>query len=209
MKKYGFFGGSFNPPTFAHLEIAKKALSEINLDKVFFVPVGDNYKKPNLLDENKRYEMLKMMCEDEKNLQVENIELNKKKGLSTFEALDNIEEKYNASQNYYIMGADNFIKLPYWENSEQMLERYNFIVFTRGNIDVEKEMENDKLLRKYKEHIKVLTLEENKNCSSGIIRDLLKEQKYEEAKKYTKERIIEYLRNEKQKNTCKKYRKHI
>ena len=34
MEKVGFFGGSFNPPTNAHLEIAKTALEEMELDKV-------------------------------------------------------------------------------------------------------------------------------------------------------------------------------
>ena len=51
MQKIGFFGGSFNPPTYAHLEVAKTALRQLNLDKVFFVPVGNLYNKPDLIDE--------------------------------------------------------------------------------------------------------------------------------------------------------------
>ena len=51
MEKVGFFGGSFNPPTNAHLEIAKTALEEMELDKVYFVPMGNTYKKPGLIDE--------------------------------------------------------------------------------------------------------------------------------------------------------------
>ena len=49
MKKLGFFGGCFNPPTVAHIELIEKAIKENNLDMVYFVPMGDLYKKENLI----------------------------------------------------------------------------------------------------------------------------------------------------------------
>lgn len=194
MEKYAFFGGSFNPPTYAHLEIAKIALAYLNLSKVFFVPVGNNYNKADLLDEKVRYEMLRLMCENEGNIYVENIELNRKKALRAHQALEEIDKKYNTSENYYIMGADNFVRLPNWDEAEEMLKKYNFIVFKRGEIDLEEQINDDELLKKYREHIKILMLKENNNCRSGIIRDLIEQQNYEEAKQYTKEKIVEYLK---------------
>ena len=64
--KISFFGGSFNPPTYAHLNIAVDSLRKLNVDKLFFVPVGNTYKKPYLIDEKYRYEMLEIMCNNEK-----------------------------------------------------------------------------------------------------------------------------------------------
>ena len=183
MKKYAFFGGSFNPPTYAHLEIAKIAMKELCLDKVFFVPVGNSYNKPDLMDEMDRYMMLKLMCEDEENIDVEGIELNRDKGLRAHQALNEIEEKYNTSENYYIMGADNFIRLPNWDNAEEMLKKYNFVVFNRGDIRFDWNEKN----------VRVFELKEYKNCSSGIVRDLIKQLKYKEAEQYTKKNIINYL----------------
>ena len=49
MKKYGFYGGCFNPPTLAHIELAQNAIKKYKLDKLFIVPVGKHYKKENLL----------------------------------------------------------------------------------------------------------------------------------------------------------------
>lgn len=46
--KIGFFGGSFNPPTNAHIYLAKEAINQCNLDKVIFIPMNDYYKKKNL-----------------------------------------------------------------------------------------------------------------------------------------------------------------
>ena len=45
--KIGFFGGSFNPPTKAHLNLARKAIEEKNLDKVVFVQFAIFMKKKN------------------------------------------------------------------------------------------------------------------------------------------------------------------
>ena len=65
MKRYGFFGGSFNPPTKAHEELAKEIMKEFNLDKLFFVPVGNTYQKNGLIDEKDRYRMETIYCEQE------------------------------------------------------------------------------------------------------------------------------------------------
>ena len=55
MKKYGFFGGSFNPVTKAHVDLALEIVKMFNMDKVIFVPVGDNYNKKGLINEKHRY----------------------------------------------------------------------------------------------------------------------------------------------------------
>lgn len=60
--KIGFFGGCFNPPTNAHINLAKKALKECNLDKVIFVPIGNFYEKKELISGEHRYNMLKVAC---------------------------------------------------------------------------------------------------------------------------------------------------
>ena len=48
MNKTGIavFGGSFNPPTVAHINLAKQVLEEMNeIEKVIFVPVSTKYNK--------------------------------------------------------------------------------------------------------------------------------------------------------------------
>ena len=42
------FGGAFNPPTRAHLDIATEALYYLDAEKVLFVPVSDLYKKDDV-----------------------------------------------------------------------------------------------------------------------------------------------------------------
>ena len=98
MKKLGFFGGSFNPPTYAHINVAKMSIEKFNLDAVYFVPVGNLYNKPSLIDENYRYKMLDLICDDK--IMVENIELVRKQTLNTLKAYELIQQKYKKTKNY-------------------------------------------------------------------------------------------------------------
>ena len=97
MKKLGFFGGSFNPPTYAHINVAKMSIEKFNLDAVYFVPVGNLYNKLSLIDENYRYKMLELICDDK--IMVENIELGRKQTLNTLQAFELIEQKYKSTEN--------------------------------------------------------------------------------------------------------------
>lgn len=195
--KIGFFGGSFNPPTYAHINIAKTSIEKFGLDKVFFVPMGNLYNKPNLIDEKFRYEMLKLVKEDK--IDVEDIELNKNHKFSTLEAFRLIEEKYKNKYTrlFYIMGADNFKKLPNWNNSKQLIENFKYLIFERNNSQTINNIEKNLLLNKNKDNFFCFKLENYSNISSGLIRELIKEQKFEECKKYTKPEIIEYIKDNK------------
>ena len=59
-KRIGFFGGCFNPVTIAHINLIKETIEKCELDKVYFVPMGDFYLKPELIPAKYRYEMLKL-----------------------------------------------------------------------------------------------------------------------------------------------------
>ena len=170
MKKYGFFGGSFNPPTIAHEIIAKEIAKEFNLDKVYFVPVGDFYNKKDLIDERKRFEMLNLITDS--NIDVLDIELKAKKSLQTIDAFNLINNKFNLSKNYFILGGDNLEKLPNWENAEKCLNS-NIIAIKRGK-KIEDIIENNKLLKLNKERIFIYNTNKLSNYSSTEVRNAIK-----------------------------------
>lgn len=130
MKKIGFFGGCFNPPTIAHLQIAKEAINKYNLDNVLFVPMNDFYPKKNLLSKNHRLNMLELLIKNEPKLGIDTFELDINKNTSITEAFSHIDKFYEADK-YYIMGMDNFSKLKELKNNN-VLNEYNFIIFDRA-----------------------------------------------------------------------------
>ena len=192
MKKLGFFGGSFNPPTYAHINIAKMSIEKFNLDAVYFVPVGNLYNKPSLIDENYRYKMLELICNDK--IKVESIELERKEPLNTLQAFELIEQKYKNTENYYIMGADNFEKLPTWKNAKELIENYKYIIFERNGSNSKSMIDAQELLKQNRDNFKFLSVEQYSNVSSGIIRKLIQNQNYEECEKYTRPEIVKYIK---------------
>lgn len=197
MKKLGFFGGSFNPPTYAHINIAKMSIEKFNLDAVYFVPVGNLYNKPGLIDEKYRYKMLQLVCGDK--IKAENVELNRKETLDTLQAFNLIEEKYKNDETeiFYIMGADNFEKLPNWKDSKKLVEDYQYIIFKRDGSNLEQCIEKNQILKKNRQNFKFLDLQQYADISSGIIRELIKKEDYEQCKEYTDAAIVQYIKENK------------
>ncbi len=197
MKKLGFFGGSFNPPTYAHINIAKMSIEKFNLDAVYFVPVGNLYNKPSLIDEKYRYKMLQLVCGDK--IKAENVELNRKETLDTLQAFNLIEEKYKNDETeiFYIMGADNFEKLPNWRDSKKLVEDYQYIIFKRDGSNLEQCIEKNQILKKNRQNFKFLDLQQYADISSGIIRELIKKEDYEKCKEYTDAAIVQYIKENK------------
>lgn len=197
MKKLGFFGGSFNPPTYAHINIAKMSIEKFNLDAVYFVPVGNLYNKPSLIDEKYRYKMLQLVCGDK--IKAENVELNRKETLDTLQAFNLIEEKYKNDETeiFYIMGADNFEKLPNWKDSKKLVEDYQYIIFKRDGSNLEQCIEKNQILKENRQNFKFLDLQQYADISSGIIRELIKKEDYEKCKEYTDAAIVQYIKENK------------
>lgn len=188
MKKYGFFGGAFNPPTIAHEELAKEVLEKFQLDKIYFTPVGNKYNKKDLIDEKYRYEMLKNISSEK--IDVTDIELNKEK-MTAAEAFKMIKKEYKNSEIYYIMGTDNLEKLPTWNKAEEMLANYKFIILPRKNT-VDEIINKNKLLEKYKKNI--YYIKKQLSYSSTDVRKAIQEQDKEVLEKMLKPEVYKYIK---------------
>ena len=195
MQKKGIaiFGGSFNPPLNSHLELAKQII--INLDyveKVIFVPVSTKYnRKNNLVDDNHRYNMLELMCNGEEKLEVSDIELTYGRQLYTIETLGILKNKYPEYDIYFIMGTDNLKDLHTWMKPEQILNNYKIIVLERNEDNIEKIIEEDKLLRDNKEALIIAKKIKPIKLSSTIVREKIKNG--EEVDAFLRKEVLEYI----------------
>lgn len=174
MSRIGFYGGSFNPPTKAHIELAKKVIKECNLDKVIFVPVGDLYQKKGMAKGIHRYNMLEIASIREDNLQVSDIEIRETKNYKTIEIFEILKNQYKKEEIYFIMGADNLEKLPFWHESNRLVSNYNYIILDRGLIKTKDIIENNELLKKNEKRFTIINNVEFNDCSSTTIREQIK-----------------------------------
>ena len=189
MKKYGFFGGSFNPPTIAHERLATEIAEQFNLDKVYFVPVGNFYNKDGLIDENKRFEMLTII----KNYKIDvlDIELHSKNKLLAVDAFELINNKFTSSENYFIMGGDNLEKLPNWRDADKCLNN-NIIAIKRGE-DLNNIISANKLLQANKNKIFEFNTNKLYNYSSTEVRKAIKNENKDLLNKMLNKKVYFYI----------------
>lgn len=142
-EKIGFFGGCFNPPTNIHISLAKNLIESGIVDKVIFVPVGNYYKKQNLVPAIHRYNMLTIACKGQKALGVEDIACMHTNTLYAVDTFKLIYDKYDKIANiFFIMGSDNFKKMPSWKEYNQIIKNYKFIVIQRFKTDKNIKLDN-------------------------------------------------------------------
>ena len=169
--RIGIFGGSFNPPHLMHKNIALELIKNNYLDKVIYVPTGNSYNKANLVSEKNRYEMLKLMIDNNKYLEVSDYEFGELH--YTYQTLDYFKDKYSSDEIYFICGTDNLKQLNTWKNYLYILNNYKLIVIKRDNDNVLY------ILNNYdKEGKKILTLDiVSDTISSTKIRNFIKEKR--------------------------------
>lgn len=172
-KRYGFFGGSFNPVTNAHLNLANLIVEKYNLDKVVFVPMGDKYKKQDLISEKDRYEMLKLATKNQEKLEVSDVELNLSYALTMLQAFKKIEEKYSDVKPYFIIGADNLNKLISLPDFEILARNYEYILIKRNDIEIKEKINSNPILKRFKDHFNILEDNPYEQISSTEVRKLI------------------------------------
>ena len=158
-------------------------IEEYNLDKIFFVPVGNYYEKNDLIDAYHRYNMLKLGVEDNKQLEIEKIGIESKIKLYASDTFKLIKEKYPKDDIFFIMGSDNYRKMPTWKNYEDLIKNYNIIVIER---------ERKKTRNENPKNIIEFIPEKLASADSTIIRKMIKNN--ENVKEYLNPKVYEYIK---------------
>lgn len=136
--RVGLYFGSFNPIHIGHLIIANSVKEGGKLDEVWFVvsPLNPFKSSQNLLHEFDRIDMVREAIKDNYDLRASDIEFSMPKPSYTIDTLTYLSEKHPGNQFHLIMGQDNLAGLSKWKNHEQILERYEVVVYPRPSSKV-------------------------------------------------------------------------
>lgn len=137
MKRYGVFGGAFNPVHLAHLIIAEDVRQQMHLDKVLFIPYANPPHKEtgDLADAEHRVNMIKLAIEGNSFFEYCDIEI--KKGTSeksyTIDTLMELRQKYinEGVALYLIIGMDNLVELHTWKDPGKLFLLSQVLVLNR------------------------------------------------------------------------------
>lgn len=139
MKKYGIFGGSFNPIHYGHLMICEYIKEEMGLDKVIFIPTGNPPHKDLEVSAKDRYEMVKTAISPNPDFEISDIETTRVKLSYTVDTIRELKEIYKEEKLYFIIGLDTLFQLKTWKKIEDLSSEIEFVVAKRpGYLDEEK-----------------------------------------------------------------------
>lgn len=187
------FGGSFNPPINSHFGIAQQVLNEYEqVEKIIFIPVNKKYEKDGLLENEHRYNMLKLITDKNENFTVSNIDMNGSRSLYTIETLEEIQKQYKEKQIWFLIGSDNLKELHTWKRAEELVSKYKVLVMERNKDNIEEIIVKNELLNCYKENIIKLNEEIRSNYSSTYVRSQIKKQK--SVRYLMPEEVYEYIK---------------
>ena len=132
MKQYGILGGTFDPPHYAHLEIATRAIEQFSLSKVVFIPAGNPWhKEGNISSYEHRFEMTQLLVNSSDHFEVSNLESDTSNPTYTIETLRKIPD---SDQNYLIIGADVAKEITTWKDYHEIFHYTKILVAPRSGV---------------------------------------------------------------------------
>ena len=138
-------GGSFNPPTIAHLKLMKAAIEAVDAQHGVFVPTAHDYvvkkmKKQghpeDVLSEPVRLSMLESFCKTDGRMSVSRIQMSETSCGYDYEMLVEIRKAFPGMEIYFVLGSDKLYILPRWHRIDELLSDFHILVARRGSDDL-------------------------------------------------------------------------
>ncbi len=175
MKRCLAFFGAFNPPTLAHLELARFALARTGREEAVFVPsksayIREDQGKDFAYADAQRLRMLRAAAESRPWMRVTDWELRQETQPRTYFTLCALRAR--GLEAALLMGSDKLKELSTgWRYVEDIVREFGIVCLARGEDDCEAIIAADPLLRRLSFGIQLLrTPETFRNVSSTAVR---------------------------------------
>ncbi len=197
------FGGAFNPPTIAHIEVVNAIRKTIGYDLVVFVPSKQSYiqdvqKKDYAFSNEERFRMLEEIAKSRDWMMVSDYELNLDHQPKSYETLCHLRSQ--GIQGKLLFGSDKLCELEHgWMFVDALCKEFGIVVMMRNHDDVTKMIEEDPYLKSLKPYMTLVeTPDVYQGVSSSQVRALLAdfEGNQNELKELLLEEVIAYIARE-------------
>lgn len=133
--KIGILGGAFNPVHREHVNLARAAVRELELDKIIIMPTAVSPHKSGKLaaDFWQRYEMCRLAFASVPQAEISNFELTRGGVSYTYLTCEHFAELYKDAKRWFIIGADMLENFPQWMHPEKILEHFSLAACAREN----------------------------------------------------------------------------
>ncbi len=131
--RIALFGGTFDPIHQGHLEIARRAVDALALDRVIFLPCRTSPHKIGVesAPAADRLEMVRLATEDLPWAVVDDFDLVSPPPSYSYRTAEEMARRFPGARLFWLMGADQWRALPRWKEPDRLAAAVGFIVFAR------------------------------------------------------------------------------
>jgi nicotinate-nucleotide adenylyltransferase len=133
VQRLGLFGGAFNPVHLGHLLVARAALEELQLDKVFFIPAARSPFKQNndAAPAELRLRWLRLALASRTDCEIDEQEI-RRGGVSwSIETARHYAKQFPQAALFWLIGADNAPALDNWRDADELAKLVEFAAVPR------------------------------------------------------------------------------
>lgn len=134
-RRLGVLGGTLDPIHLGHLDAADAARTALALDEVLFIPTHDPPHRPRGPHASAfhRFAMAALAIDGRAGYRVSDMELRRSGASYTVQTIRELHEQgWQASQIFFIIGADAFAEIATWYEYPAILDACNFAVVPRS-----------------------------------------------------------------------------
>jgi len=135
LKRFGLFGGSFDPVHVGHLSIAQQIMNELKLEKVILLPAATApHKRAEgaQASAEDRLEMCRLAVHNMRGLEVSDFEIVRGGVSYTVETARQVRAAYGPdAEIFFLIGSDSLVDLPQWYEIRELLSLINFAIAER------------------------------------------------------------------------------
>lgn len=175
--RVGLFGGSFNPPHNAHIQLCEFARKAAFLDKIILIPTGDNplKKTDETIPRKHRMAMTVLAFRHLSEYEVSDIEIMRSGQSFTIDTVKYLRSQSN-DEFFFVSGSDILFQLTKWKDFHELAHLISFVVLARKGVDNERLIEEaERLNRSFGATVILIENSQPDEISSSSIRTMMLE----------------------------------
>ncbi|HRP63740.1 MAG TPA: nicotinate (nicotinamide) nucleotide adenylyltransferase [Phycisphaerales bacterium] len=128
------FGGTFDPPHLAHVELPRRVARSIGCGRIIYIPARLNPLKADSppTANHHRLAMLRLALDDEPNVEISTLELDRPGPSYMVDTLDLLREVIGEEPKLRLLiGADQAVEFHRWKNWRRVVEQAEPVIMLR------------------------------------------------------------------------------
>jgi nicotinate-nucleotide adenylyltransferase len=131
--RVGMFGGAFDPPHWAHRDLAETAIAQLRLDRLHILPTGQAWHKARSLSPAvHRLAMCERAFGDLPHTRIDAREIHRQGPSYTADTLGELAREYPGAQLFLVLGADQLLAFRNWVRWPEVLALATLAVADRA-----------------------------------------------------------------------------